>query len=73
MTILMFDARELLEGQGCMLSEDLLIHDLLYADDTLLIDVYGRNLQQYIDVVIQLGASYGLAINWKKVEVMAIR
>ena len=72
-SILMYDARDELKAQGCELSEKLLVHDLLYADDTLLIDVYGPNLQQYMDIVVRLGAFYGLSINWNKVEVMPIQ
>ena len=69
MTILMGDATNDLATQGCHLTAETLIHDSLYADDTLLIDVYGHNIQQYMDAVISTGHKYGLAINWKKVDI----
>ena len=41
--------------------------------DTLLIDMYGNNVQQYMNAVVELGKEYGMQINWKKVDVMQMR
>ena len=49
------------------------MHELVFADDTLLIDVLGPNLQHYMDLIVQFGSQYGLSINWKKVEIMTVR
>ena len=51
----------------------ILVHDLLYADDTILFDVHASNVQKYMDVIIAVGGDYGLKINWKKVEVFGVR
>ena len=74
MTILMMDAQsELQEVSKETVSSSLLVQDLLYADDTLLIDDRPEILQAYMEIIVRLGAGYGLAINWKKVECMTIR
>ena len=73
MTVLIHDTREELVKAGHMLSDELIIHKLVYADDTLLIDVLGPNLQHYMDLIVQFGSQYGLSINWKKVEIMTVR
>ena len=58
---------------GDILITPFLVHDLLYADDTLVFDVHANNVQKYMDVIIHVGAEYGLQINWKKVEVFGVR
>ena len=73
MTIIMGDAKRKLSQQSCQLADQIPVHDLLYADDTLLIDVYGHNIQKYMDAVIEIGGQYGLLINWKKVDILAIK
>ena len=73
MTVLMSDARAEVEHTlGDVLTADL-VHELIYADDTLLIDARGQVVQAYMDAVVSVGAQYGLQINWKKVELMAVR
>ena len=72
MIILIYDAKEELQKNGLSLSKDLPLHELLYADDTLLMDICGQNLQAFMDVVVRKGAAYGLQMNWKKVEVLPI-
>ena len=69
----MSDARaEVERTHGDVLTADL-VHELIYADDTLLIDARGQVVQAYMDAVVSVGAQYGLQINWKKVELMAVR
>ena len=56
MTVLMADARRDLEAIcNIKLSEDMVCHECLYADDTLLIDVPGSNLQKYMECVAEHG------------------
>ena len=67
MTIVMHDATTKLQQMyGDILITPLLVHDLLYADDTLLFDVHASNVQKYMDVIISVGGEYGLQINWGK-------
>ena len=69
---MIYDTQEIFKNKGGRFPEQIPFYDLVYADDMLLINVLGGDLQKYMDIVIQLGASYGLQINWKKVEVMMI-
>ena len=73
MTVLMNDAKhDLVTKHGIELARDLVCHECLYADDTLLIDVHGSNLQLYMECVAEHGKLYGLSLNWGKVECMPI-
>ena len=74
MTVLIEDAKkQLSETFGDILSSTLPFHELLYADDTLLIDVSGENLEKFMTIVAKLGSEYGLKLNWKKVEYLPVR
>ena len=72
MTLVMNDAKIKLEAQGWKLTEDLPIHDLLYADDTLLIEIDVARLTVFMKEVEACGAEYGLALNFKKVEALPV-
>ena len=52
------------------MDEKLWLHDLLYADDTLLIGGSEHFLQIYLDIIVANGQKYGLEMNWQKVEVL---
>ena len=74
MTVLIRDAKNSLSNDqrfqnhtGCLVSE------ILYADDTLLIDTQPGNLEIFMHAVQHAGAEYGLAFNWSKLEVLAVR
>ena len=70
----MHDAtRKWQESYGNVLKAPFNIHDLIYADDTLLIDRSSEQVQKYMEAVICSGAEYGLAINWAKVDTFGIR
>ena len=74
MTVIMHDANKKLQDCfGDIMNAPLNVNDLMYADDTLLIDKYSENVQKYMDAVISTGAKYGLAINWEKVDVLSVR
>ena len=73
MSVLMADARQALEASGHTLSADLAFHDLLYADDTLLVDVHEATIQQFMDCVGLAGGEYGLTFNWSKLEALIVR
>ena len=61
------------ESFGDVLNAPFNVHDLIYADDTLLIDRSSETVQRYMDVVISTGAEYGLEINWQKVDTFGRR
>ena len=74
MTVLMHDAHQELHGAyGERLNNDVAPQDLLYADDTLLINTEEAIVQRHMDIVVRLGSGYGLQINGGKVELLAIR
>ena len=74
MTILVHDAKRMLQDElGISLFFDLPIHELLYADDTLLLEVDDERLQKFMECIKQCGASYGLELNWAKIDLMGLR
>ena len=74
MTVLIEDARcQFCAENEDVLSKDIPVHELLYADDTLLMDVSGSNLRKYMLIIESLGRRYGLELNWKKIESLPIR
>ncbi len=72
MTVLLQDAKKDLQDRGVILSSSCLCNELVYADDTLLIDVDDGAIEQFMDCVGKAGAEYGLTFNWKKLEAMAV-
>ena len=74
MTVLIHDAKKhLIHDLGVSLSPEVAIHDLLYADDTLLIDARGEAVEQFMHCVGQAGREYGIVFNWDKLESMPVR
>ena len=74
MSVLMSDAKESLQSKhNIQLSPNLVCHEVLYADDTLLIDIHGSNLQLYMQCIAEEGKSYGLSLNVSKLECMPVR
>ncbi len=72
MTVLLRDAKQTLANQGVVLSTDCLVNELVYADDTLLIDVDDGTVQQFMDSVDAVGAAYGLSFNCSKLEALSV-
>ena len=74
MTVIMHDATSKLQNSfGNVLATLLCVQDLMYANDTLLIDHSPASVQKYMDVVISTGEEYGLQINWFKVDLLGVR
>ena len=72
--MLIIDAKKQLESlHGSILIAILSFHKLLYADNTLLIDVSGATLEKFMLVIAEAGREYGLKLNWKKVEYLPVR
>ena len=55
------------------LSKEMIVHELVYADDTLLIDVNCQVLETFMNCIADVGKEYGLSFNWKKLEMLPIR
>ena len=53
------------------MSEDVVSNELLYADDTLLLDTDKDIIQQYMESAADAGKNDGLSFNWTKLEVMS--
>ena len=69
----MWDAKsDLKHNCGIELDDNLVCHQVLYADDTLLIDCFGSNLQKFMECIADHSKSYGLQLNWDKIECMPI-
>jgi hypothetical protein len=72
MTVLLHDANDMLHQVHGINLRPGCCSELVYADDTLLIDVSTHNLQKYMECIATVGAEYGLKLNWGKVEQMNI-
>ena len=73
-TVLIRDAKQLFVGErGGVLDPSLVVHELLYADDTLLMDASGGSVEQYMRCVEEVGAEFGLTFNFSKLESMPVR
>jgi hypothetical protein len=74
MTILLQDSKhELVNGMGVELRNNSLVSELVYADDTMLMDVDANALQSFMDCIAKVGREYGLQLNFSKVEAMPVR
>ena len=70
MSILLGDAREKLQHTyGITLAQDCM-HELIYADDTLLMGTHGPALEKYLACIVEAGQENGLFMNWSKVELL---
>ena len=73
MTVLIRDAKQLFIGErGGVLDPFLVVHELLYADDTLLMDASGGSVGQYMRCAEEVGAEFGLTFNFSKLESMPV-
>ena len=74
MTTLLHDAHASFRartGQDIPTAE--FVRELVYADDTLLIDSEAENLEMMMQCVADSGQEYGLSYNWSKLEVLCVR
>ena len=73
MTVLLNDAEAEVEHKYGKAAEPWLVtRDLLYADDTLILETKAEVAQSFMDAVAQRGGEYGLALNWGKVKLLRI-
>ena len=72
MSILMYDAKALLTQKS---RDDLgsgALFDILYADDTLLVGCRASGVEEYAQVVEQVGRTYGMTLHWGKTQVLSV-
>ena len=70
MSVLIKDARkDLIESIG---DEAVHVHEILFADDTLIADETGQFAEIYMQCIQRQGACYGLSLNWKKLMMICI-
>jgi hypothetical protein len=60
MSVLMSDA-----NQGLTAEEACAMHDLVYADDTLLLGMDAETVTKFMHCIGDTGREYGLTFNWK--------
>ena len=63
MSVIVHDAKREMQRQNVQHSSNFDIHELLYADDTLLIDEESSTIQAYIRIFSSIRAEYGLQLN----------
>ena len=73
MSVLMEDAKSKLQGEDLEMLRRGVLADLLYADDTLLLGVNGKSVENFLRAVSDAGAAYGLSLHWGKLQLMRIR
>ena len=69
----MHDARDHLAAQGLAFSEGMLCHELLFADDTLIMDMDMDVIDAFMSSIALAGSQYGLTLHWGKLELLPIR
>ena len=73
MTTLMADAHKELRRRLPNLADAHFVRELIYADDTLLLDADPVVVGELMACVENCGKHYGLSLNWRKVELMKVR
>ena len=69
MTILLEDAERMFVAEvGAERPPYIVTRDLLYADDTLIIESDAQRAQRFMHIIAEVGAEYGLTLNWEKVK-----
>ena len=72
MTVLLEDAKSDLASQGIILGRECLVNELVYADDTLIVDTDPTAAEHFMNAVGRAGGQYGLSFNWSKLEALPV-
>ena len=72
MTVLLSDANNMIPRNETG-NEILLVNELVYADDTLVVAIEGNRANEIVRCIIHVGTKYGLNLNWKKVKALPVR
>lgn len=70
MTVLIHDARIELHKRSGKQPHNECLGEILYADDTLLVDSHGGVANEYMQCISDVGLEYGLALSPGKTEVL---
>ena len=70
MSVIIHDARTDLHNCVGDISNE--VSEILYADDTLVVDQHGDLAQIYMDIIARHGHHYGLQLNWDKLEEICV-
>ena len=74
MTVLLYNAKDKMNIElGLPSSADCLASELVYADDTLLLDTDPDILYHFMTCIGEAGSQYGLSFNWSKLELLPVR
>ena len=73
MSVLLEDAKSLLSARALEAYENGDLSDVVYADDTLLLSVSQRHLQEYLSAVAVAGAKYGMELHWGKFQLLPVQ
>ena len=73
MSVLLHDARQQMVADGFEFEDENQWYEILYADDTLLMHSSPSFLEKYMSCIEACGKTYGLALNFSKVEALPIR
>ena len=72
MTVLFTDATGEFQSVSGLDSPPALVHDLSYADDTLILSLKPRQAESFMYRVLDAGRLNGLSLNWQNTEVLPI-
>ena len=65
-TVRLHDAKQkMINNAASKLSSEVFVNELVYADDSLLVDVNQEVPQEYLAYVAEAGREYDLSFNWK--------
>ena len=73
MTVLMTDAKASLNSQAAASHDNGNLADVLFADDTLILECAGEHVAEFMAAIEKQGRVYGLHLHWGKIQVMGIR
>ena len=72
MTVILHDAEHEAHHVVPSPSAYINVSDILYADDTMLVHDDQDALQDFLNVIVAVGARYGLEMHWGKVELLRV-
>jgi len=73
MSVLLKDAEDMFVAEvGHERPPYIICRDILYADDTLILESDARRAERFMHIIAEVGSVYGLALNWMKVKLLRI-